>query len=297
MAPPIRQKVGPCQSGRWLLGLVLGAWIAGCMSVVEGPSPSTTSRGRPNQGWLKRGVAMAERGPGFVRARPGEDTRWGTLSLVGAIARAARVVHETLPGEPLRVGDLSARWGGRHARHGSHRSGRDADLIPYVTDGWGRSAPGRGFLAFDRFGVALATQDSDLESEAAPIGLRLLDLPRNWRLVRALILDPEAQIQWIFCSKGIKAALLRYAADHETDAELLVRASYVLHQPSEGRSHDDHFHVRVMCTAEEIAHGCDDYGPIWPWLPWSWRAQPFAGVMSNDDASLIHALMDELPAP
>jgi penicillin-insensitive murein endopeptidase len=297
MARPIRQKVGPCQPGRWLLALALGGWITGCLAAVDGPLTGAVSRGRPNLGWLKRGVAIAERGPGFVRARPGEDTRWGTPSLVSAIERAAHAVHSVLPGEPLRVGDLSARSGGRHSRHGSHRSGRDVDLIPYVTDGWGRSAPGRGFLAFDRFGVALASTDSDVESDSAPIGLRFLDLARNWLLVRALLRDPQAQVQWIFCSQGIKALLLRYAADHESDPELLVRASYILHQPSEGRSHDDHFHVRVMCTPDEIAAGCDDYGPQWPWLPWSWRAQPFSGVVTNDDASLIHALMDELPPP
>jgi len=249
----------------------------------------------PNAGWLERGVAIADKGPGFVRARPGEDTRWGTAALVSAITHAAEAVHTQVAGEPLRVGDLSARTGGRHDRHGSHRSGRDADLIPYVVDASGRSAPGRGFLSFDRFGVALMSTESDVDVVAAPVGPRMLDLRRNWLLVRTLLADEQAQVRWIFCSQGVKALLLQYGAAHEPDPELLVRASYVLHQPSEGRAHDDHFHVRVTCTADDRALGCDDYGPVWPWLPLSWRAQPFAGVVTNDDASVVHALMDELP--
>lgn len=299
-ARPIRQKKARCQPVRraWngvLVALMIGHLASGCASARDSGAALIGSRGRPNLGWLERGVAIAEKGPGFVRARPGEDTRWGTPTLVGAIVRAAESVRAQLGGEPLRVGDLSARRGGRHERHGSHRSGRDVDLIPYVVDASGRSAPGRGFLSFDRFGVALMSTESDVDASAPLVGLRMLDLRRNWLLVRALLTDDHAQVQWIFCSKGVKASLLRYAAEHETDPELLVRASYVLHQPSEGRAHDDHFHVRVMCTPEEIAAGCDDYGPVWPWLPLSWRTQPFAGVVTNDDASLIHALMDDLP--
>lgn len=274
---------------------LIGVVSAGCWSGGGTIGGLTVSRGVPNAGWLQRGVAIAESGPGFVRARPGEDTRWGTPTLIAAITRAAASVQRQLPGEPLRVGDLSGQRGGRHSRHGSHRSGRDADVIPYVVDAAGRSAPGRGFLSFDRFGIALMSADSDVDVTAAPIGLRMLDLRRNWLLVRELLLDQQAQLQWIFCSKGVKALLLRYAADHEPDPELLLRASYVLHQPSEGRAHDDHFHVRVTCTAEEMAVGCDDYGPVWPWLPLSWRTQPFAGVVTNDDLSLIHALLDEQP--
>lgn len=296
-ARPIRQKPPRCQPDRPVrtLGLLVAACVSGCISGVDAPADHAASHGLPNHGWLQRGEALAERGEGFLRARPGEDTRWGTPSLIAAIVRAAATVQREVPGEPMRVGDLSARSGGRHSRHGSHRSGRDVDLIPFVVDSWGRSAPGRGFLSFDRFGVALSSADDDLASEQASIGARMLDLPRNWLLVRTLLLDETAQVQWVFCSKGIKALLLNYAADHEPDPEVLVRASYVLHQPSTGRSHDDHFHVRVMCTAQEIADGCDDYGPVWPWLPLSWRAQPFSGVVTNDDASLIHALMDELP--
>ena len=40
------------------------------------------------------------------------------------------------------------------------------------------------------------------------------------------------------------------------DPRVLVRAAYVLHQPSSGNPHRDHFHVRIRCTAQERAAGC-----------------------------------------
>lgn len=51
-------------------------------------------------------------------------------------------------------GDLSSPHGGRHDRHGSHRAGRDADVIFYATDAAGTPTRGRGWLAYDRFGAA-----------------------------------------------------------------------------------------------------------------------------------------------
>jgi penicillin-insensitive murein endopeptidase len=162
------------------------------------------------------------------------------------------------------VGDLSSPAGGRHSRHGSHRTGRDVDVIFYVTDASGRSVRGRGWLAFDRFGVA---RETAAPGDGEPSNdLFFFDDARNWHFVRSLLTDPEASVQWIFCSRGVKARLLSYAAQHEPDPEVVFRASWVLHQPSRGHPHHDHFHVRVTCTADERLTGCYNREPIWPWL-------------------------------
>jgi penicillin-insensitive murein endopeptidase len=203
---------------------------------------------------------------------------------VGALERALASVDEQFPGTAgTRIGDLSSEHGGRHRRHRSHRTGRDADVLFFVTDALGRSIPTSGRLAFSRFGHAF------VES-----GRRLyfFDDARNWHFVRTLLLDPEAEVQWIFVSRGLKTRLLEYALAHETDPDALVRAAYVLQQPTNAAPHDDHFHVRVYCTREERASGCRDMGPRWPWLRPD--VEDIAGRAGPglDDTSLLAALLD-----
>jgi penicillin-insensitive murein DD-endopeptidase len=250
-------------------------------------SPDTTSLGSANRGTLHAASALPERGFGYVRARPGDDTRWGVPALHALIERAARVVAQQQPGgAPLVVGDLSARHGGRHSRHGSHQSGRDVDVLFYLVDELGRSVRGSGFYAFDARGA------SSVLDRAAPVhGLALFDTARNWAFVRALLLD-EVPVQWIFCANGLKARLLAHAARHERDREALLRASYVLHEPSRGNPHRDHFHVRIACTAEERASGCVDEGPVWPWLRFAHEKPVWRGG-AHDDETLVRALLEE----
>ncbi len=201
---------------------------------------------------------MPDRGLAFERARPGEDTRFGVPRLVDALMRAAASIDAAMPGGlPLRIGDLGSPRGGRHTRHRSHRAGRDVDILFYLTDVTGRSVEPRGRVAFSRFGLA-----SDPETNEVVV----FDDARNWALVRALLADPTIDVQWIFCSRGVKSRLLRYALLHEADAALLTRATYVLAQPMNARPHDDHFHVRVLCSPAEARIGCQDVAPIWPWF-------------------------------
>jgi penicillin-insensitive murein endopeptidase len=260
----------------WLAALAL---LAGCGLA---PLPrAATSFGFANDGVLIAAQALPRSGPGFVRAQPDDSTQFGAPLLVGALERAAARVSQALPGgSPLRIGDLSARDGGDHSRHGSHRSGRDADLLFYLLDERGDSAPGSGFFAFDERGVA-----------AFEGRLVFFDTARNWALVRALLADEQALVQWIFCTDGIKARLLAYGAVHEPDPRVLLRAAYVLHQPSHGNPHADHFHIRIACSGAERALGCLDDGPIWPWLRNEHEKPAWAGP-GNDDATLLRALLD-----
>lgn len=235
--------------------VVLVLLLGGCAAPRGGRA---VSFGLPHAGYLHRGVALPDRGPGYVRGRPGEDTRFGLPHLVAALERAAASVREAFPGSPpLRIGDLSAPLGGQHDRHHSHRAGRDADLAFFVADARGRPLGEHGTVAFDRFGVG--REDGRPE-------VVFFDVARNWQVVRTLVLDDEARVQWIFCSHGVKTRLLRYASRHETDPDALFRATRVLHQPTSGRPHSDHFHVRVLCGGEQRALGCVDHGPRWSWL-------------------------------
>lgn len=235
---------------------------------------------------------MPDRGDSYIRGRRGESTRYGLPALVSAIEAAALEVDERYPGSfPLRVGDLSSPSGGRHPRHGSHRTGRDVDLIFYATDTDGRPVPGRGWIAYDRHGVGVEPEDFGGR-------VRLFDDARNWALVRAFMTNPNIRVQWFFVSSGLKARLLRYAAAHETDAELVSRATWLLHQPRGASPHADHFHVRIMCGAEQAAAGCEDRAPHWRFFSDRIRKEDFPGKPITDDL-LLRALFqmepDEVP--
>jgi len=157
-------------------------------------------------------------------------------------------------------------------------------LLFYAVDVAGRSVRAQGFLAYDRFGLGMPRRGE------SPAQTRIFDDARNWALVTALLHDEGSEVQWIFCSRGLKARLLRYAAGQGATREELFRASWVLQQPSHGAPHDDHFHVRVRCSPRDAALGCRDRGPEWTWL--RGNEDPAAGEAPSDEA-LVRALLGD----
>jgi penicillin-insensitive murein endopeptidase len=141
---------------------------------------------------------------------------------------------------------------------------------------------GDGWLQFDRFGLAILRDRVFRFDEA-----------RNWYLVRTLIMDNEARVKWLFCSNELKARLLRYAARYERSPQAVVRATWVLHQPARGDSHDDHFHLRVGCGATERSLGCREQAPHWPWLSDPARKEDTSARASASDTSLVRWLLTE----
>jgi penicillin-insensitive murein endopeptidase len=59
-------------------------------------------------------------------------------------------------------------------------------------------------------------------------------------------------------------------------------------QPRDSAPHDDHFHLRIACTQDELVHGCDVHGPAWPWLP----NPPVLEKVSDEE--LLSALLEGL---
>ena len=257
------------------VGLLINSCVSEPVQVRE-----SVSLGATHRGYLRRPVRLTNRGLGYVRTRPRDDTRYGTRTLIGAIQRAAQSVHAAFPGgHPLKIGDLSSRLGGPHPRHASHQSGRDADLLFYVRDLGGLSVEGPSWLPIDRYGLGMHPRQAVV-----------FDTARNWHLVRTLLLDEQARVKWLFVSKSVKARLLRYAARRETSPRALARATWVLHEPRRGRVHDDHFHLRVGCAPEEAQLGCHEQPPFWPWLTDRARKLHHAPIAAADDAQLLHWL-------
>jgi len=220
----------------------------------------STSAGAPGNGTLIGAVALPVRGPGFLHnpKRP-PDARYGTVELVQAIARAAAAVERDLPGIPLVVNDISLPQGGPIAQHGSHQSGRDADILFYVLDGDDAPLQSVG-VPLDPAGKGWDFKDlSILEDD---IAVRL-DAPRTWRFMHGLLEAGGDHVQRIFIVEHVRAQLLAEAERVRAPAALRERFAHVTCQP--GTPHDDHMHVRFFCSPEDIAHGCLDKPPIYPW--------------------------------
>ncbi|MBI2893209.1 MAG: penicillin-insensitive murein endopeptidase [Deltaproteobacteria bacterium] len=260
----------------WAFSVVL---LAGSGCAPNVPPGRSVSVGTSSHGYLRSGVRMPLAGPGFKVVRDPEAA-FGTARMVGLITRAAAAVERRLgPGPDLRVGDLSLEAGGRIEGHGSHRAGRDADVLYFARDAAGRPAD-PGAMAFRRTG------------EGERDGRRYrLDTTRTWALVEAMLTDSEVEVQWIFCSHGIKVLLIEeaLAQGEGADLELVRRAAWILHRPSNSRPHDDHLHVRIFCSEEERALGCADTAPLWAWS----SADEKLPASSATDEEILAALGSE----
>jgi penicillin-insensitive murein endopeptidase len=210
----------------------------------------------PHRGVLTEPEALPRSGLGYVWLRD-DDRHFGVPRFVHAIVRAAAKVEAERPGGLLTIGDLSVKTGGALMPHLSHRTGRDADLLLYLTTLDGAPVTSPGFIHVGPDGLAW--------DEAHHRFLRF-DVEREWLLVKALVEDDEARIQWIFASRIIEAMLLEWGRARGESGETLLRAETAMLQPVPGGEHDDHVHVRTQCTAEEVAHGCEATGPVRSWI-------------------------------
>lgn len=242
-------------------GLGIGLFGVLATACANAPSPLVPqvegSVGVPHRGMLTSGVELPRAAPGLAWLRQ-DDRHFGVPRLVSAIARAAKKVDETRPGATLVVGDLSRQHGGELSGHASHRVGRDVDLLLYLTTLDGAPIKSTGFFSVGSDGLAY---------DKASRGYVRLDVDREWLLVKALVEDPDANVQWIFVHPNIEALLLQWARARSEPTETVYRAMTMMVQPRPPADpHDDHLHVRTECMPDEVDHGCVPFGPSWPWL-------------------------------
>ncbi len=246
--------------------------VAGTLCVMaallSGAAPPPRSVGTAQEGALDGGFEVPLTGAhhrfaGAVKAR---GSHYATLEVAALLARASRAVASQLSGPPLVIGDISAEGGGRLRHHASHTSGRDVDLLFYVLDARGRPVTTPGFRAFDAEGRCVR-DGCDLR----------LDVPRTWEALRTLVASREPAVQYLFIAKPLRALLLSWARRHGEHPELLRRARRLLHQPRDSSVHDDHVHLRAFCAPADLAAGCVDTGPRWPWVDETGVAAPVGG--------------------
>jgi penicillin-insensitive murein endopeptidase len=200
---------------------------------------------------LENSAELPPKGVGYVIGSPGRATHFGTDEMVfGLIELGARVADRFGEDAAFRVGDISARDGGRLAPHINHQGGRDADIGMFVCDANGRPQSNR-MVKFDREGKA---RD----------GLRF-DVARNWEFISMILESPHFQdLHAVLVADWLKALMLDHARaqlpkirnprEAQRQAALIKKAEQELVQPSSS-PHDDHFHLALACTAEDRKGG------------------------------------------
>ncbi len=232
------------------------------VALLATDAPRSRSIGGPNDGRVENAVAMPMEGPGFrFNPRRPPEARFGTGRMVRALVRAAMNVHEEVGGQAT-FNDLGLREGGPIPHHGSHRAGRDVDVLFYLLDA--EENPHESVGAFlDPQGVGVDFRD--LRDPDDDIVLHI-DLPRTWRFVEALIQSSAEEgipLARIFLVEHIRTMLLDYARANGGDEEAMARFAMLTCQPS--APHDDHFHFRFFCAPEDIGQRCTDTRPHYPW--------------------------------
>jgi penicillin-insensitive murein DD-endopeptidase len=236
----------------------------------------STSLGSPTNGRVVGAVALPLEGPGFrYNDRRSRDARYGVVEVVRAITRAAFQVQRELPGSELVVNDIGLVEGGKISHHGSHRAGRDADVLFYLLDDREQPIASVG-APLDPSGVG--HDYKDLSSPEDDVRVHL-DVARTFRFVRALLEDPEASVQRIFVVEHVRAMLLAEADRSHAPQALIARLSDVTCQPS--YPHDDHLHVRWFCSPEDLRQGCEDAAPLYPWREDELRALGVTPVLAK----------------
>jgi penicillin-insensitive murein endopeptidase len=147
---------------------------------------------------------------------------WATTETIEAIQTAIDTVHELFPeSPPLLIGDISHREGGRLKRHETHQAGRDVDFGFYFRS---------GAAAHMASGTAAT-----------------LDLPRNWALVRAILVRTD--VEAILLDTRIQRLLYKHALEIGEDRGWLdqvfqfskgARSAIIRHVAG----HRNHYHVR-----------------------------------------------------
>lgn len=216
----------------------------------------SVSYGYTNGGTIIEPVALPVSGDGYWKPPIWEQRglHYGTAELVGLVRHLGRELSAEMPGHRLAVADLSFARGGPSAWHRSHQTGRDIDLIYYQTDAQGRPIDATSMRHFGADGVST---ERDLPTVH-------FDDAANWRLIKALVENPIADVQWIFAHEALEDRMLEHARKIGEPPGLILAAAVLLHQPTNVQNHDDHMHIRLLCDPGDVDLGCRETGP-WRW--------------------------------
>ncbi len=247
----LRGSEGPQRAGRRGVDSRIEAYV---MPLGEAYHPRIASRssgsvsvGTVTAGYLARAAEIPAEGPHhrFLDKVAPRNTRFTTDELRAQVLCAAAGVAQAHPGHVLHLGNFSRRAGGDLPWSVSHNNGRDADLAFYARRPNGTIATPSHLYHFGR----------DLLASDSPEPM-VFDVAANWTLVKGLLLCPHARMQRIFVARWLRRVMLDFARASKEPEDLLQQAARLLHQPRRAAAHNDHLHLRVACTADDLAEGC-----------------------------------------
>lgn len=184
------------------------------------------SVGKAGSGSLKNGVPMVE-GPG----RQLKMTPWKSFATIEAVAMMDALLErwsEVSPDQPLLIGNMSARDGGRLKPHSSHQSGRDVDV----------SYPQKW--------------DKKEELNWREMTARNLDCEKTWLLLK--LLAQSGAVKNVFIDRELQKVLYDWAVENKPVPKRQLgrwlqtaggASPLVVHVPG----HTDHIHIRFKCPA------------------------------------------------
>jgi penicillin-insensitive murein endopeptidase len=268
-----------CSPSTSLVLLAAVLTTSGCAQLGVVGDGTSIAHGRSNRGVLVEPARIADRGPGYFAPPTWQQRRfrYGTRELVELVIGSARQVTAAFPGAQLGVADLSPPGGGPSPQHNSHQSGRDVDLLLFLTNGAGKAVRSDEMRRLGADGRSRNNQ----RYVAPP---RRFDVARNWQLVKALATSPTAQVQYLFLYEPLSLLLLDHAREIGEAPSLVERARGLLTQPSDSAPHDDHLHVRIYCPKDDLPYGCVDTGDM-NWLGKVPASAPTLSALAPDRAA------------
>ncbi|MGB0592295.1 MAG: penicillin-insensitive murein endopeptidase [Myxococcota bacterium] len=224
------------------------------LGVIHSPPAEAGSGGDPFAGWLTEGEAFPM-GPNHRLQHHvnKSKTYYATAALVDGLLNAARHVADEFPGgQPLVVGNLSQKNGGDIGDSRSHNSGRDVDLVFFMTQLDGTSVRVRNHR-----------YDEEGKSRRLPKKYKF-DVDRNWAAIEALGSNKALGLQWVIIEPHLERLLLAHAKSLGVDAATLRHYADMMTLPAYAGPHENHVHIRVQCSLKDWQERCQPTGPVWP---------------------------------
>lgn len=191
------------------------------------PAVASESIGFPSGGSLAGAVPMVEGKGRRILAIPWKT--WGTASTIALLDRVLDRWSARGDVQPILVGNISNRTGGKLEPHSTHQSGRDVDL---------------GYPQKLAAGAELNWQE---------MNERNLDAAETWELLKMLV-DTRA-VEEIYIDRTLQKLLYDYAVESGVVKKSSL-ARWMEYPRPTGQSgtvikhvpgHTDHLHVRFVC--------------------------------------------------
>ena len=173
---------------------------------------------------------------------------YGTPNLIKILVDTARTMEKKYPGTIMYLGNLGLKEGGDIPYSVSHNAGRDADIAFYLTDSNGNQVHPNNMY---KVGARMIAH--------SPEGELTFDVDKNTSLIETLLTHPKIHIQFIFAAKHISSAVQKELVRRGASEELLARFENSVQNQA---AHNDHFHIRIYCSPEDICAGCMDKSTI-----------------------------------